>query len=323
MRENSSADSGVSLRQPHAPSMRQEQGIPADTLSMTSPAANAPGGLSALMRRRPLVSFFVLAYAFTWLGWLPFVLSQSGLGLLPIHSDFLPLLGEFGPTAAGFIMVALTAGKPGARDLLRRTLQWRVNWLWYVFIFAGVPAVSLLSFLVLPGVAATLPALSVPFVVQFALLFAQSVIIASLTQALGEEPGWRGFALPRLQRRYGPVLGTLILGPLWAGWHLPLFLTTAFPERTPLAFFVFVLSTTSLSFVLTWVVNRSQGSVLMPVLVHGSINAIGQTIGMVGLFSMSVLQRDTEPAKLIGFGIVALALLVLTRGRLGSPSASE
>lgn len=304
----------------------KEQGISADTLStVSSPISTAdtsPGGLLPLMRRRPLASYFLLTYALAWLGWTPFVLSQSGLGLLHVHADALMLLGGFGPCAAGLIMAAITGGKPAVRDLLRRLIQWRVGWQWYLFVLVGIPVFPLLGFLALPGVAATLYAPSLQFAAQFALAFLLYLVTASMIQALGEEPGWRGFALPRLQQRYGPLVGTLILGSLWAGYHLPLFLTTAFTDRTPWGFFIFLLASVAISLVLTFVFNCSRGSVLMTLLAHSAIIASGVASGSMNLFPASILQKDTYPAVTIGLGAVALLLLVVTRGRLGLSAKS-
>ena len=275
------------------------------------------------MRRHPLASYFVLAYAVSWLGWLPYVLSQSGLGLLPWHADALVLLGAFGPCASGFLMAAITGGKRGVRDLLRRLARWQVGWQWYLFVLVGSPVLLLLGFLAMPGVAATLHVPSFPFVLQVALVFLLNVVIQTCTQALGEEPGWRGFALPRLQQRYGPLLGTLILAPLWAGWHLPLFLTTAFAASTPVAFFVFVLASTGLALVFTWVFNHTQGSVLLALLLHASLNAFGAATAITGLFPASSLQQDIDPVLLVSFGSVAVLLLLVTPGRLGLSSRPE
>lgn len=316
MRDSVSPNGDLSFRQ-ITPVVGTEQSTADDTRSTAHMAPPTSGGLASLMRRRPLASYFLLAFALGWLGWLPFVLSQSGLGVLPFQFDALLVLGAFGPGAAGVIMAAITGGKPGVRNLLRRLIQWRVGWQWYLFVLVVIPVAALLGFLAIPGVAATLYAPSLQFVVQLVLFFLQFVVIASVTQTMGEEPGWRGFALPRLQQRYGPMLGTLILAAAWTGWHLPLFLTTAFADRTPLGYFYFLLSTTCLSLVLTWVFNRTQGSLLLPVLLHGAVNAFGMSTQAVGLFPASILQKDTEPALTIGFGAVALLLLLMTRGRLG------
>lgn len=320
MGDTNSTSNGLSFVGQNTPVATKAQRVTADTRSTASSTVPSSGGFGSLMRRRPLVSYFVLAFGLGWLGWLPFVLSQSGLGILPFQFDALLMLGAFGPGVAGVIMAAITGGKQEVRNLLRRLLLWRVGWQWYLFVLVVIPVVALLGFLVIPGVAATLHAMSLQFVAQLALYFLQFVVIASVTQTMGEEPGWRGFALPRLQQRYGPLAGTLILATAWTVWHLPLFLTSAFADRTPVGFLYFLLSTTGISLILTWVYNGTRGSLLLPVLLHGAVNAFGMSTAVVGLVPASILQKDTEPALAIGFGTVALLLILMTRGRLSVSS---
>ncbi|HEX9037895.1 MAG TPA: type II CAAX endopeptidase family protein [Ktedonobacterales bacterium] len=319
MDSNMPLNSHPSAGAKRTPVTGKEQGVP----DATHPADPSGGGLIAFIRRRPLTSYFLLTYALAWLGWTPFVLSESGLGVLRFQADPLLLLGSLGPCAAGFIMAAITGGKPGVRDLLRRLIQWRVGWQWYLFVLVVVPGVPLLGFLVLPGVAKTLYLPSVQFALQFVLFFLQFLLTVNLIQALEEEPGWRGFALPRLQQRYGPLLGTLILGSLWAGYHLPLFLTTAFADRTPFGFAVFLLASIAISLVLTWVYNSARGSVLLTILAHAAIIASGIASGAMNLFPADILEKDTYPAITIGLGALVVLLIVVTRGRLGLASKPE
>jgi membrane protease YdiL (CAAX protease family) len=132
---------------------------------------------------------------------------------------------------------------------------------------------------------------------------------------LGEEPGWRGFALPRLQSVHGPLLGTLILGPLWALWHLPLFFTP-WNELTLFNVVVFVLASTCLAIMYTWVFNNTKGSVLMAILIHATFNASVTGI-LAPLFPAPILSDYGLLPLLGGFGALAVLLVALTRGRLG------
>ena len=137
------------------------------------------------------------------------------------------------------------------------------------------------------------------------------------TSGLAEEPGWRGFALPRLQQRYGPLLGTIILGLLWGGWHLPLFLTSWALSTNGLEVCEFILSALSIAIVITWVFNHTRGSLLIAILLHANVDAVGSTIALVGLFPLQLMQKSGYLPELIAFGTVALLLIVVTRGRLG------
>jgi membrane protease YdiL (CAAX protease family) len=133
----------------------------------------------------------------------------------------------------------------------------------------------------------------------------------------GEEPGWRGFALPRLQRRYGPLLGSLILGPLWALWHLPIFFIPSwnFPP-TLLNLVLYVISAISFTIVMTWVFNNTKGSLLMAILLHASFNTTFLILNQLFTASIVTDYGSTVPS-VIGFGALAVVLVTLTRGRLG------
>jgi membrane protease YdiL (CAAX protease family) len=140
--------------------------------------------------------------------------------------------------------------------------------------------------------------------------------------SLGEEPGWRGFALPRLQAHHGPLLGTVILGALHGLWHLPAYFTAALGPFTGEKFASFVLAAVAGTFLYTWVFNRSGGSVLLVMLLHGASNAAS---GLLNRLIPAEVVPDGWLGALIdggwitaiGFGLAALLLVVTTRGRLG------
>jgi len=140
------------------------------------------------------------------------------------------------------------------------------------------------------------------------------VYVLFLGGPLGEEPGWRGFALPRLQSRHGPLVGSLILGPLWGLWHLPMFFT-GWNEPTVLNVVVYLLSTTSLAVAYTWAFNNTKGSVLIAILIHAAFNCA--TVAVAPLFPDRVLSDYGVLPILAGFGPLAVVLVALTRGRLG------
>src|SRR5439155_1424107 len=123
-----------------------------------------------------------------------------------------PLL--LGPVVAGFVMTAVVAGRAGVKQLLRRLVLWRVSPRWYLLAFVGMPALYLLGLALVPGAFS-----SVSLPLSTLLLLPVFFVVLLVTGGpLLEEPGWRGFALPRLQLRWGPLVGTMILGVLWAGW---------------------------------------------------------------------------------------------------------
>jgi membrane protease YdiL (CAAX protease family) len=209
--------------------------------------------ISFVIKRYPMASYFVLAYAFAW-----------SLALLVSVSIVFGFLALFGPTAAAIIVTASADGRAGVRALLGRLAIWRVGLRWYV-VALGLPA--LLSL----GVVGLSLALGAPAAVQFNELSPVAMILFILV--IGEEIGWRGYALPRLQARYGALRASLILGSLWAGWHLSNVVIPGlgFYGYGFVAFALYVLAMTVL---FTWLANQTRGSVLLAWLFHGAINTL-------------------------------------------------
>ena len=285
-------------------------------MTAANPPVQAASPYKGLLARHPLVFFFIIAFAGTWLFELPYVLSEYGSGLLPFSSPVLlwtsPISIFVGPFLAAFVMTGVTEGRAGVRRFLRRFVLWRVGLRWYLFVLVGVPALFVLSLIVLPGVlgsfqglGALLPPLS---------LLGWFVYAFFPGGALGEEPGWRGFALPRLQSLHGPLLGSLILGPLWGLWHLPLFFTP-WNELTALNVVGYILTTTCLAIMYTWVFNNTKGSVFIAVLLHATFN--WTTVAVGPLFPAPIIEDYGLLTILGGFGAFAVVLVALTRGRLG------
>jgi membrane protease YdiL (CAAX protease family) len=277
---------------------------------------SARGGLLA---RRPLVSFFVLTFALTWLGWSPWFLSEAGVGLLPYDggqfATYINVAGlVLGPTLSAFVLTGAVEGREGVLRLLRRIVLWRVGLRWYLFVVAGIPAIVLLSAAVMPGALASFEAATVPSVLF--LYVVAGLFLLFVGGPVFEEIGWRGFALPRLQPIYGPLVGSLVLGTLWGLWHLPLSLIPGWdtPHGSVLDVALFVVLAVSLAVVSTWVFNNTQGSVLIASLAHGSFN-----MGIASAYDLFPVPAVTGGFAnfVIGFGVAALVIVALTRGRLG------
>lgn len=204
----------------------------------------------ALIKRNPLVSYFVLAYALAWI-LIPLTVSVSlGFGFLAL----------FGPAVAALIVTGVTEGRTGVKRLLAKIVQWKVGWVWYVMAI-GLPFVLAILVWWLAG------APSRP--VQPLML---TLVLAALV--IGEEIGWRGFALPRLQERFSPLLSSFILGILWAAWHLPNAFIPSLSHYFS-AFPQFLLYVVAMTVLFTWLANNTRGSVLIAWIFHASINASG------------------------------------------------
>lgn len=293
------------------------------------PAIRSTGGFRGWITRRPLFSFFALAYALSWLAWTPYVLSQQGLGVLDFRipevmgdAQLLGLMpGAYvGPLTSAFLITLLTQGRAGLRPWGRRLITWRVGWRWYAFALLVVPATILLGTAAMPGAA---DAFRLPGI-QLLLAYLLMLVVQFFTTGLAEEPGWRDFALPRMQERHGPVLGaSLFLGVIWAAWHAPLFLTGWAGQRLdPIVLLEFVGTAVFLSVVITWVFNRAGESVPLIMLLHAGVNNT-VSIAVTGFFP------DLGPrigGSTLGLGVLALVVLIATRGRLGhrapAPKAS-
>ena len=202
------------------------------------------------MRKAPVIAFFVLAYLLSW--WVYPLLRFNPL---------IGLFGLFGPALAAILVTAVTDGRPGVQALLARVVRWRVPLPWYLVVL-GVPAGLAL-------LAATASALFGRAVLRFGTLTVLDLVL--VVMVVGEELGWRGYALPALLERTSPLLASLVIGAVWGLWHLPTFFIAGTPQfGQPIV--AYLIMTTAYSIVLTWVFRPTRGSVLIATLLHGAIN---------------------------------------------------
>jgi len=211
----------------------------------------------SLIRRHPLISFFVLAYALAWWIWILYAFGITFLG--PIFA--------LGPFLAAIIVTALTGGKAGLKALLIRMVRWRVGLGWYAVALLLPVAVYLfaVSLNILFGARASTAEQFGSWYLIFP-LFAYSLLFP-LSGAFGEELGWRGYALPRVQTRLWALSAALVIGVIQTAWHLPLFMIDRSTSPVPL-----IVGYMGLGILATWVFNNTRGSVLMTMLLHASFN---------------------------------------------------
>jgi membrane protease YdiL (CAAX protease family) len=260
--------------------------VPAAAIAV--PVRTGPRGW---VRRHRLVSFFVLAYALSWWGW---PLYAAGVVSEPL---FLP----FGPLFAGLIVIGLAEGRPGFRDLGSRIVRWRVSWYWYA-VAIGMPlAIRLLASLLNVASGASMPHWSTLAWGSFALAFALR-LVDPLNSPVGEEPGFRGFAIPRMQANRSPFATAALLGVLVSGWHLPLVFTDQLGA-------IGLLGTVAVTFVYVWLFNRTGGSVLLTLIFHAVEGSITfENFGFTGADSTRM-----EVWYTVVLCFAALCLLVLDR----------
>ncbi|PZG55350.1 CPBP family intramembrane metalloprotease domain-containing protein [Spongiactinospora gelatinilytica] len=279
------------------------------------------GGLTGFIRRRPLLSFFILANTLSWLAWIPYILSGTGLGVwewsFPAVLGTTQILGMLpgaylGPIVSAYLVTRIADGRPGVRRWTARLWKWRVSWRWYLGVLVGVPGALTVTSLAISGGQIQAPP------AQVLVLYLPLMLLQFITTGIAEEPGWRDFALPRLQAKYGPVVATLILGPLWGVWHLPLFLSEwgGWPDVQPLTVVQFVASCVTLSIVMTWVFNRTGESLPLAIILHIGINTFF-SLAFESMFPTIGSHAGSMPVQLLATTTLAVVLLVATRGRLG------
>lgn len=240
---------------------------------MNTPSSSA-FNTSSWFKRHSVVLYFVLAYAVTWSIHIPVALSARGLiaAQVPLAMHY---LGSFGPMTAALILTGITEGGAGIRTLLGRLLKWRVDFRYYAFAVlapVGLFGIAVLLNRVLTGAWSNLSLLGeadyLPYLGPLGVLG-----LWFLTYGLGEETGWRGFALPRLQRTRPAASATLILALPWAFWHVPAFFyRDTFIEMGILGFPMFLVSIIFAAMVFTWIYNSTGGSLLLVVLFHAFFN---------------------------------------------------
>ena len=214
--------------------------------------------------KRPLVTFFVLTYALMWACFITVAVAE-----IPIYAPLggvLVLLGTFAPSLVALWITARTEGEGGVRALLGGVIKWRVSARWYLFALAYIPVIKLTVALIHRLATGEWPR----FGDEPWYLILPAIAVSTPVQA-GEEIGWRGYALPRLAARFGLGRASILLGLIWACWHLPqFFIPDADTYRQ--SFFVYVLQVTALSVAMAWLYARTNGSVLLVMLLHAAVN---------------------------------------------------
>ena len=250
--------------------------------------------MSALVtwtRRHRLVAFFGLTFLLSWWSW-PFY----AVDLAP--TAFFPC----GPLVAALVVIGLTEGRAGYRELGARMIRWRVGWTWW-WVAVGMPLAVLAA-----ATTADVAIWGAPAPVLTAIAWPQLVLVAAirfvnpLDGPLGEEPGWRGYALPQLQARRTPRASGLVLGVFAALWHLPLVVTGQLAAvGLPITF--------AITLVYVWLFNRAGGSVLIVLVFHIAQGTV--SYGALGFTGPDAARMDVLVGVL--WSALALAVVVLDR----------
>jgi len=260
--------------------------------------------LRRIVARYPISAFFVLTFILSWAVWIPVAVCVAAV---PIER-----LGTFAPLVAALALTGLLDGPGGLRALLRGLIVWRVRAVWYVFSLLSTAAIGLAALGIDVALGGTLPKLKW----RQLLLFVPATVYVLLTSVLGEETGWRGFALPRLLRREGPFIASAVLGVALGVWHLPLFAIPGEFHRTiPVP--LFLLQIVGLTFLYTWVYANTRGSLLLAHLFHAAGNA---TLGILPILPNAAGGR-VRPLWIAVALLWVVVLLVVARSRVFRPWA--
>jgi len=264
-----------------------------------------------------LGGFVALACALSWVVWLAGI---AAVGPESIGDEgFAPFLivGSFGPTIAAIVMVSTVGGWPALRWLLRRFGRIRARWWVWMVVFFALPlsyTVVLLALGVRPQLEWWMLALTLVVVPI------NAVIVGVLfgVGPLGEEAGWRGLLSPALDRAWGRVRASLVVGVIWAGWHAPLALFDDWRgDIAPTLFAVsYPLTLIAFSFALIWVMRWSRDSLLFAVLFHGVFNLTASLMNDPELWDFAGVSAELRTiAGLVTVLLVAVACELIGRTR--------
>ena len=243
---------------------------------------------------RSIALFLVLTFGIAWGILAAFIFfPKTMVGLFGEITGQHPLfyLAVWAPAIAAFIVILRLSGLNGLRGYLSRALIWRCSWEWYAFLLLGVPLVFFAgSFLKGP-----LSEVAFPF--PSASTFLVALVFIAIKGPI-EEFGWRGLALPLLQRKMAPIWAALTIGVIWGLWHTPAFLLGG-TEQSAWSFLPFFMGTIALSVIVTPLFNASRGSIFLPALFH--------------FILINPVWPDAQPYDTYLFGLIALAIVWFNR----------
>jgi membrane protease YdiL (CAAX protease family) len=262
------------------------------------------------MKRRPLLAFFALTFGLTWGLGVCFALFPTQLTAMfgkVSMTNPLFILAVYAPGISAIVVTGFIDGADGIGRLLGRFLRWRIGIQWYLAILIGIPMLSVIAMLLSAALAGT--SLSIDHWYQLFLLgpngrntaaaagsgglwSAVLVLLGSFFAdpgPLGEELGWRGFALPRLFEGRSALSAGVILGIIWGVWHLPAFLIGGTPQNG-MSFPLFIIGAVGISVLMTWAFKGTGGSVLATALIHWNFNTCSDLTRMpLALFSVGLI----------------------------------
>lgn len=240
--------------------------------------------------RKELTSFFIIAFAFSWLIWLPGVLIPN----FPIPGKVLEILGGIGPAVAALILVGRAEGKAGLKRIAANSFGKKCNWKFLILaslMLLGLHAASRVIYGLFSSNLPQSEMLSSPIA-----LIPLFIIMFLFGGGLGEEIGWRGYALDRIQTKLSALAASLFLGVFWIVWHLPVFFLSG-TNQSLVPFWLFTVAVVPLGVMMTWVYNNTNQSIFAAAFFH--------TIGNLAHELFRIMPTESSPS-ITGFVILTV-----------------
>ncbi len=258
-----------------------------------------------LLRRHRVACFLAITFAVSWSAWLLAGRAETGV-FSPLY-----LIGLLGPLVGAIVTTAIVDGRDGVEGLLGRMLRVRVGLRWWA-VAIGLPlAVAAVGYVIVVAYSMFLLApVTLPSVRAFGQfvgypatnVLALAVMLIAIN-GFGEETGWRGFLLPTLERRWSPLRASLIVGGVWALWHVPAFAVNASYRAMPLAMLpIFFIGIVCGSLVLAWLYHRGRGSIALVAVWHGLFDLMSGTVAARG--ALAAIETTT---------VIVIALVLVSR----------
>jgi membrane protease YdiL (CAAX protease family) len=225
------------------------------------------------LRGWPLSAFFGLTYALSWAAWSLASHLGFGGGSSTIIGTLVFYIGVFAPGIVSVMLTRVLHGPAALRALLARLIQWNVAGRWFLFALLFVVAIKLTSALAHRAILGDWPAFAAPpLALTVLLMFGATFLSTMLGGQAGEELGWRGFALPRMAASMGLGMSSVLLGLVWALWHLPIFYLFPQGDTYHQSFLLYTLQVTAISVAMTWLYAHTRGSLFLTMLMHSAVN---------------------------------------------------
>lgn len=264
---------------------------------MTTSIAQERARIQQQPQMGTLATFLVLAFGLSWIPMALFILFPDQLiplfGEISTSNPFF-ILAVYAPTLSGIFLVWRHYGLKGLASFFRRLILWRAPMQWWLFLLVGIPAIVYTA-------AAIKGTVNSPFPFSPWYMVFPGLLQSLLLGPMGEEFGWRGLALPLLQRRFSPFWASIILGVIWAIWHTPAFLMNGTVQST-WSFGPFFVGLVAITVIMTPLFNASRGSLLIGILYH--------------LNMMNPIFPDAQPWDNLLFAVAAVVIVFLNRRQM-------